>query len=56
MEQSNPFKVRDPDGLLLDVSSACAPDPAWAQRVRAREGGGHVERAPNEEGEGSSLP
>ncbi|MEM9460510.1 MAG: VOC family protein [Myxococcota bacterium] len=26
--------LRDPDGLLVDVSSACDPDPEWSARVR----------------------
>lgn len=36
--------LRDPEGTLIDVSSACAADPEWLTRVEAREQGGHRER------------
>ena len=39
--------LRAPEGTLIDVSSACPPDPEWMTRVAAREDGGHVERPPS---------
>lgn len=35
--------LRDPDGLLVDVSSACDPDPEWMKRVSRRDDGAYVE-------------
>lgn len=36
--------VRDPAGTLIDISSECAPDPAWLAKVTQAEDGSHVER------------
>lgn len=35
--------LESPDGLLLDVSSPCAPDPEWMKRVTPTAGGGFRE-------------
>ncbi|MEM6989246.1 MAG: VOC family protein [Myxococcota bacterium] len=35
--------LRDPDGTLVDLSSECAPDPAWLAKVQPIEGGGYRE-------------
>ncbi len=35
--------LRDPSGLVLDVSSACSPDPEWMKRVVRREDGSFEE-------------
>jgi catechol 2,3-dioxygenase-like lactoylglutathione lyase family enzyme len=35
--------LRDPDGLLVDVSSPCDPDPAWEAHVRGIGDGAYVE-------------
>ena len=38
--------LRDPAGTLVDVSSECAPDPAWMARVKQAEDGSYVEAPP----------
>ncbi|MEM9691096.1 MAG: VOC family protein [Myxococcota bacterium] len=35
--------VDDGNGLVVDLSSACPPDPDWMKRVRPAEGGGYIE-------------
>jgi catechol 2,3-dioxygenase-like lactoylglutathione lyase family enzyme len=39
--------LRDPAGTLVDVSSECAPDPAWMARVKQADDGSYHE-APTE--------
>mgnify|MGYP006290493261 FL=1 len=35
--------LRDPAGTLVDVSSECAPDPAWMARVKQADDGSYHE-------------
>jgi catechol 2,3-dioxygenase-like lactoylglutathione lyase family enzyme len=38
--------LQDPDGTLVDVSTACPPDPSWLARVSQREGDGAYVETP----------
>lgn len=35
--------VRDPDGMLLDISTPCSPDPQWSARVHQNDDGTFIE-------------
>lgn len=38
--------LKDPHGLVVDVSSECRPDPDWVARLRPAPGGGYIEDMP----------